>query len=139
MMREFKFLISLWKANLLSAMEFRVAFITQILGMILNNGFYFLFWVIFFDRFQEVRGWVINDMLLVNLPSEDSDSIGGFIVNYLGRVPQTNESFSYDYTPTPNTNGNGIPHKELHFSIIDSDERRISLIKLKLVEPVPKP
>lgn len=81
----------------------------------------------------------INDMLLVNLPSEDSDSIGGFIVNYLGRVPQTNESFSYDYTPTPNTNGNGIPHKELHFSIIDSDERRISLIKLKLVEPVPKP
>jgi ABC-2 type transport system permease protein len=65
MVRELKFLTAIWKANLQSAMEYRTAFITQILGMMLNNGFYFIFWVIFFDQFGEVRGWVLNDMFLV--------------------------------------------------------------------------
>ncbi len=65
MVRELKFLTAIWKANLQSAMEYRGAFIAQILGMMLNNGFYFLFWVIFFDQFGEVRGWVLNDMFLV--------------------------------------------------------------------------
>jgi ABC-2 type transport system permease protein len=33
--------------------------------MMLNNGVYFLFWVIFFDRFKEIRGWGINEMLIL--------------------------------------------------------------------------
>ena len=63
--RELKFLTAVWKANLQSALEYRTAFIAQILGMMLNNGFYFVFWIIFFDQFGEVRGWVLNDMFLV--------------------------------------------------------------------------
>jgi len=65
MIRELKFLIAVWKANLQSALEFRASFIMNILFMMFNNGFYFIFWVIFFDRFKEVRGWVLNDMFLV--------------------------------------------------------------------------
>ena len=64
-MREIRFLLAVWKANLLSAMEYRAAFIAQIAGMMLNNGFYFIFWIIFFDQFGEVRGWNLNDMFLV--------------------------------------------------------------------------
>ena len=64
-MREIRFLIALWKANLLSAMEYRAAFISQVVGMILNNGMYFLFWVVFFNRFKEVKGWGLNDMFLL--------------------------------------------------------------------------
>lgn len=63
--RELTFLAALWKANLLKHMEYRAAFLSQILGMILNNGVYFLFWVIFFDRFKEVRGWALPDMMLL--------------------------------------------------------------------------
>lgn len=63
--RELSFLLALWKANLLSAMEYRISFISQVVGMMLNNAVYFLFWVIFFDRFQEVRGWELNDMFLL--------------------------------------------------------------------------
>jgi ABC-2 type transport system permease protein len=59
------FLGALWKANLLSAMEYRLSFLSQVFGMILNDAVYFLFWVIFFDKFKEVRGWVINDMFLM--------------------------------------------------------------------------
>jgi len=50
--RQLKFLLALWKANLIAAMEYRVSFLTQVIGMILNDGFYFVFWIIFFNRFQ---------------------------------------------------------------------------------------
>jgi ABC-2 type transport system permease protein len=30
----------------------------------INNAIYFLIWVIYFDRFKEVRGWGINDMFV---------------------------------------------------------------------------
>lgn len=61
-MSEFKFLLAVWKANLQSAMEYRASFLSQMLGMMVNNGIYFLIWVIFFDRFKEVRGWGLTDM-----------------------------------------------------------------------------
>lgn len=59
------FLLTLWKTNLLSAMEYRAAFLAQVLGMMLNNAFYFVFWVIFFERFEEINGWSLVDMFLL--------------------------------------------------------------------------
>jgi len=61
-MKEIKFLLAVWKSNLLSAMEYRGAFLTQVFGMILNNFMYFTIWIIFFNRFNNVRGWGVNDM-----------------------------------------------------------------------------
>jgi len=63
-MREIKFLFAVWQANLQSVMEYRVSFITQVIGMMLNNFIYFAIWIIFFDRFKDVRGWGINDMYI---------------------------------------------------------------------------
>jgi ABC-2 type transport system permease protein len=63
-MREIKFLLAVWKTNLLSIMEYRAAFLTQVIGMMLNNFIYFAIWIIFFDRFKEVRGWGISDMYI---------------------------------------------------------------------------
>jgi ABC-2 type transport system permease protein len=51
--------------NLASAMEYRASFISQILGMFLNNGIYFIFWLIFFDRFGTVRGYNIGEIYLL--------------------------------------------------------------------------
>ena len=65
MRRMFPFILAVWKANLASAMEYRAAFLIQAVGMMLNNAIYFIFWVIFFDRFKEVRGWGLNDMILL--------------------------------------------------------------------------
>jgi ABC-2 type transport system permease protein len=65
MRSELTFLIALWKANLLAAMEYRTAFISQVIGMMLNNAVYFIFWVIFFERFKQVRGWGIEEMFLL--------------------------------------------------------------------------
>ena len=63
-MKELKFLLAIWKANLLSVMEYRVAFLTQVIGMMANNFIYFAIWIIFFNRFKDVRGWGINDMYI---------------------------------------------------------------------------
>jgi len=65
MKRELIFLVALWKANLLATMEYRVAFLSQVVGMMLNNAVYFIFWVLFFDRFKEIRGWGIEDMFFL--------------------------------------------------------------------------
>ena len=61
-MKELRFLLAVWKANLLSAMEYRVAFLSQAVGMMVNDFIYFVIWIIFFDRFKDVRGWGVNDM-----------------------------------------------------------------------------
>jgi ABC-2 type transport system permease protein len=61
-MKELKFLLAIWKTNLQSAMEYRGAFLTQTIGMMVNNFIYFAIWIIFFDRFKDVRGWGVKDM-----------------------------------------------------------------------------
>ena len=63
-LKELKFLFAVWKANLQSVMEYRGAFLLQAFGMMVNNGIYFLIWVIFFDRFKDVRGWQLGDMFI---------------------------------------------------------------------------
>lgn len=63
--RQLSFVLALWKTNLLSAMEYRVSFLTQMFGMMLNNAIYFVFWIIFFSRFEEINGWDLVDMLFL--------------------------------------------------------------------------
>ena len=103
-MRNLKFLFAIWKANLQSVMEYRVSFLTQVIGMMLNNFIYFAIWIVFFDRFKDVRGWGINDMYvtfgvlasafgLVSLLFGNSFMLGDIINN--GRLDY------YLYLPRP--------------------------------------
>jgi len=62
--KELSFLLAVWKANLQSVMEYRAAFLLQAFGMMINNAIYFLIWMIYFDRFKEVRGWGLSDMFV---------------------------------------------------------------------------
>jgi ABC-2 type transport system permease protein len=78
-MQELKFLAALWKTNLISAMEYRIAFLSQSIGMILNDGVYFLVWIIFFDRFKDVRGWQLSDMFMVFGVSAGAFGLAGML------------------------------------------------------------
>ena len=62
---ELIYLIAQWKANFASALEYRAAFISQIVGMFINNAVYFAFWVVFFAQFKVVQGWGLRDMFLL--------------------------------------------------------------------------
>jgi ABC-2 type transport system permease protein len=77
--KEIRFLYALWKVNLASAMEYRAAFISQTIGMILNDGAYFLFWIIFFDRFKDIRGWQLTDMFLLFGVSAGAFGLAGML------------------------------------------------------------
>jgi ABC-2 type transport system permease protein len=63
-MKELKFLLAVWQANLQSLMEYRVSFLTQMIGMMLNDFMYFTIWIIFFQRFKDVNGWGVGDMYI---------------------------------------------------------------------------
>ncbi|NJN18209.1 MAG: hypothetical protein HC822_19110 [Oscillochloris sp.] len=91
MQRELRFLLALWQANLQSAMEYRAAFFTQVFGMILNNGLYFLFWIVFFQRFEQVRGYGLSDMALLFGMVACSFGLGVF---FFGNVTNLSEVIS---------------------------------------------
>lgn len=65
MFKEIKFVLQLIKLNVASAMEYRASFLMQAVGMFINNGIYFVFWVLFFDQFGELRGYGMDQIFLL--------------------------------------------------------------------------
>ena len=63
----------------------------------------------------------LNEQIKIELEAENVDTIGGFVVDFLGRVPEMGSSFSY---------------QDLDFTILESDERRIH--RLTIQTPVNK-
>src|SRR5438067_2261500 len=53
------------RINLLAALEYRVAFLIQAVGMMLNDLVFAVFWVLYFARFPEVGGWSPRDLALL--------------------------------------------------------------------------
>lgn len=51
--------------NLNAQMEYKVAFWSQVIGMVLNNCVWIVFWTIFFKRFDNIGGWTVTDVLTV--------------------------------------------------------------------------
>ena len=61
----------------------------------------------------------LNERLETQLESESADTIGGFIFDHLGRVPEQDSQFSY---------------QGLAFTIVEADERRIHRIRIQRLE-----
>ena len=77
------------------------------------------------DRTYDVKGYVslhdLNDQLELDLDSEDFDSIGGLIIDQLGRLPEKNDQVIL-------ANGIVLQVKKL-------DKNRIEEVRLLLPEP----
>ncbi|MDP2872098.1 MAG: ABC-2 family transporter protein [Bacillota bacterium] len=52
-------------ANMAMAMEYRAAFFGQVFGMLISNGLWLSYWILFFGRFRVVRGWERQDVLML--------------------------------------------------------------------------
>jgi ABC-2 type transport system permease protein len=51
-------------ANMLMALEYRASFVTQVVGMVLNDSMWVIFWWIYFSTFQVLQGgWTLHDVL----------------------------------------------------------------------------
>lgn len=53
------------KLSILSAMEYRLSFIIQVMGMVVNDIGFVLLWLIFFKRFPSIQGWQFQDSIIL--------------------------------------------------------------------------
>jgi CBS domain containing-hemolysin-like protein len=65
----------------------------------------------------------INDVLGVSLPSDSSDTVGGFVFNLFGKVPKTGDTIAYE---------------SVMFTIEKMEGRKLKEIAVTL-QPAPKP
>lgn len=54
-----------FKFNLQAAMEYRMSFITQALGMALNNSFFIFFWWIIFNKVPSIGGYGFREVMTI--------------------------------------------------------------------------
>ncbi len=62
----------------------------------------------------------LSEHLGVELPEGDYDTLGGFLTNQVGRVPQVKEE---------------IPWENLLFSIVAADDRKVERVEIRAVDP----
>jgi len=60
-----RFLLALARTNVKASLALRGAFLLRAAMMIVNNGVFFVVWWVFFERYEEVRGFRLPDMAAV--------------------------------------------------------------------------
>ncbi|HYF95055.1 MAG TPA: ABC-2 family transporter protein [Symbiobacteriaceae bacterium] len=53
------------KANIAIAMEYRTSFVSQVFGMMINDALWVAFWVLYFEKFPILKGWTLEDVLVL--------------------------------------------------------------------------
>ena len=66
----------------------------------------------------------LNRMLGIDLPTEDTDTLGGYVLTRLGKVPSEGETFS---------------DGRVRFEVLHVDDRRVRRVRLTLTKPRPEP
>ena len=61
MKKQLSFVLALVRTNIQASLALRGSFLVQASLMALNNLLFFIIWWIIFDRFEEIRGWRIDD------------------------------------------------------------------------------
>jgi ABC-2 type transport system permease protein len=91
--------------NLSAGMEYRTSFVIQVLGMILNNASFIVFWLILYSRLgQSIRGYGFGDvMFLWALSAAGFGLAAVFLGNapYLSRAIYSGELDVYLLQPKP--------------------------------------
>src|SRR5688572_9725327 len=63
--RALRLTLAYFKLNLAASMEYRVSFLAQAVGMVLNDALAFFFWWVYFQNFEDVGGWTLHDLVLL--------------------------------------------------------------------------
>jgi len=90
--------------NLAAAMEYRVSFVIQVLGMALNNSAFIFFWLLLFDKVGDINGYGFTEvMLLWSLAAAGFGFNEVFLGNgrYLSRIIYQGELDVYLLQPVP--------------------------------------
>jgi len=89
--KNLRFVSEHFRVNLLSAMEYRIPFLTQVVFMALNNVFLLFFWWVIFTRFDYIAGWQQRDVFLLYAVSAGSY---GLATAFCGNVTRLSDMIS---------------------------------------------
>ncbi|HEY3365809.1 MAG TPA: ABC-2 family transporter protein [Symbiobacteriaceae bacterium] len=65
MAKFFAFVGAYLKVNLAAALEYRASAVSQVLGMFINDGLWVMFWMLYFTKFPVIRGWTLEDVVVM--------------------------------------------------------------------------
>ncbi|MGV8171218.1 MAG: ABC transporter permease, partial [Candidatus Woesearchaeota archaeon] len=85
------------KLSMKTALEYRINFIVQSVSMLINDCIWIIFWLIFFNRFSQINGWTMNDMLLLYSVLLISYGIRGILLGNSGRLAKIIVEGRLDY------------------------------------------
>ena len=65
-MKNLRLIFEYCKLNLSASMEYRAAFVTQVLGMVLNNSAFILFWIILYNKAgSSIEGYSFQNIMFL--------------------------------------------------------------------------
>src|SRR4051812_42391513 len=97
MRRILAFVLTYMRINLLAALEYRLAFLVQAVGMLLNDAVFAIFWVMYFARFAEVGGWGVRELGLLWAVGATSIGLSAALFGNCTRVPTIIVQGQLDY------------------------------------------
>lgn len=95
--KELRYLKEQIRVNILSNMEYRVSFLTQVIFMILNDVFLLFFWWVLFQRFDSVAGWQQQDVFLLYAISAGTFGLAYAVFGNAGRLSSIIVDGQLDY------------------------------------------
>jgi ABC-2 type transport system permease protein len=72
--------------NLAAGMEYRASFVTQVLGMILNNASFIVFWIILLGQLGDIRGYGFKEMMFLWALSATGYGLAGVFLGNAGGI-----------------------------------------------------
>lgn len=75
--------------NLSAGMEYRASFLTQVLGMALNNASFIVFWLIIFHQLGDIRGYGFDDVMFLWALSAVGYGMAGVFLGNAGGISRT--------------------------------------------------
>jgi ABC-2 type transport system permease protein len=83
--------------NLMSAMAYRGAFLLQVFGMMLNNVMLLFFWAVLFQRFPDLNGWDLRDIVALYGIIAGGFGLASAVCGNAGQVARIIASGDLDY------------------------------------------
>lgn len=97
MARHLRFLLAYVRINLATALEYRLSFLVQCIGMALNDAIIFFFWWLYFRQVPQVGGWQLVDLLLLYGVVATSFGLAATFLGNWNRLPPIIVQGQLDY------------------------------------------
>lgn len=86
-----------WKANWAMALEYRFSFLSQVIGMLVNDCLWVGFWMLYFTRFPVLKGWTLEDVVVLWSVLGVSWGLATGFMSNVQRIPQLVVQGQLDY------------------------------------------